>query len=412
MHPVQTILGIPFICLDLNRGGVEHVHSFDTEWIFDATGHWHAATCGHDVKGDFAPHTLESRIDDTSGDVKMYEACTVCGYETDPIDTEETVYQATLDGTQYETIEAAVSAYNDITEAGTHTIIINNGRYVLQDVVIKQTVNNKGLTIQAASKGGVSISAGEGTNTHSADEAWGIFKLASDSSYNDESPIIIKDINFELLNTDGSNVCAIYCSGDSSERYTGNITLSGCSFVGLPDESYAMQGGSNTGNRNITIVDCYAENVRGLYQGVATPLTIEDCVLKNCKSIVNRQNQHTPKADGSYDLIIRNVSGNIMFEEPDSIYAIRSEGGRTLIEGCNIVFDYKTASDDTSINGLLVLRSGTHEVEIKDSVLTANTIEGSGGKAYVIYSPSGTVSSITSESSTLNGEVYPDLTIN
>ncbi len=35
----------------------EHFHEYDkTQWISDATGHWHAATCGHDVRTDEAGH--------------------------------------------------------------------------------------------------------------------------------------------------------------------------------------------------------------------------------------------------------------------------------------------------------------------------------------------------------------------
>ena len=400
----------PFPWVDQNQSGGGHVHSFDIAWTYDETGHWHAATCGHDVQSGFASHTFETRIDATADTVKTYQACTVCGYATEPVDVSDTeiVCQATMDGTQYKTIEEAITAWNEITAAGEHIITISNGRYILQDVEIKQIVNSKGLTIQAATKGGVMISAGEGATAHAADEDWGIFKIVSDSRYNDESPITFKNIDFELLNSDGRNLCAVYCSGDTAERYTGNIIMSGCTFIGLPDETYAIQGGSGSGNRNITIENCYAENLRGYYQGVATPLTIIDSELKDCKSILNRQNPMTPKADGSYDITLRNVNGNIMFADPDSIYAIRTDGGRMLIEDCNIVFDFKSAADDNEMNGLVVLRNGTHEVEIKNSTLTANTLEGSGGTAYAIYSPSGTVTSITVDSaSTLTGGVYP-----
>ena len=35
-----------------------HEHTYSSVWSYDANGHWHAATCGHDVKSDEAPHTL------------------------------------------------------------------------------------------------------------------------------------------------------------------------------------------------------------------------------------------------------------------------------------------------------------------------------------------------------------------
>ena len=36
----------------------EHVHTFSTEWTSDETNHWHAATCGHDVKDGESAHTF------------------------------------------------------------------------------------------------------------------------------------------------------------------------------------------------------------------------------------------------------------------------------------------------------------------------------------------------------------------
>ena len=47
----------------------EHVHTFSTEWTSDETNHWHAATCGHDVKDGEGAHTF--------GNDGM---CSVCDY--------------------------------------------------------------------------------------------------------------------------------------------------------------------------------------------------------------------------------------------------------------------------------------------------------------------------------------------
>lgn len=43
-------------------------HSFSNEWTYDATYHWHASTCGHDVVSDRAEHTFNAN-----------GVCTVCG---------------------------------------------------------------------------------------------------------------------------------------------------------------------------------------------------------------------------------------------------------------------------------------------------------------------------------------------
>ena len=49
-------------------GGCGHEHTFATEWSFNESTHYHAATCGHDVKADEAPHSY------------IYGICTVCSY--------------------------------------------------------------------------------------------------------------------------------------------------------------------------------------------------------------------------------------------------------------------------------------------------------------------------------------------
>ena len=56
---------------------VPHVHTFSPEWSSNDNEHWHAATCGHDVKDGLAVHV------DTDGDSK----CDVCNHAmpTDPV---------------------------------------------------------------------------------------------------------------------------------------------------------------------------------------------------------------------------------------------------------------------------------------------------------------------------------------
>ena len=48
-----------------------HTHKYSTNWTSDATSHWHAATCGHDVKSDEAAHTFDEGV----------KTCSVCEYK-------------------------------------------------------------------------------------------------------------------------------------------------------------------------------------------------------------------------------------------------------------------------------------------------------------------------------------------
>ena len=55
-----------------DEGSKIHVHTFAEEWTSDSSGHWHAATCGHDVTDSKAEHSF------------VNEVCTICEYSRIP----------------------------------------------------------------------------------------------------------------------------------------------------------------------------------------------------------------------------------------------------------------------------------------------------------------------------------------
>lgn len=73
----------------------QHFHTFDSSaWVTDATGHWYASTCGHDVKDAYADHTDT----DTNG------KCDICSYVI------FNIYTITTDKADYVTVEGLTSA--------------------------------------------------------------------------------------------------------------------------------------------------------------------------------------------------------------------------------------------------------------------------------------------------------------
>ena len=63
-----------------------HTHKFATAWASDASGHWHAATCGHtDEKSGFAEHSFGDYVSNndatTEADGTKTRECSVCGYK-------------------------------------------------------------------------------------------------------------------------------------------------------------------------------------------------------------------------------------------------------------------------------------------------------------------------------------------
>ena len=78
-------------------GGYSHSHSYDTsKWVFDDATHWHASTCGHNLKIDEAAHTYDNN-----------NVCTVCGQ----VNPTEAV--AKIGSQNYKTLPEAVAAATD-----------------------------------------------------------------------------------------------------------------------------------------------------------------------------------------------------------------------------------------------------------------------------------------------------------
>lgn len=78
------------VCSVCNRTKTEVIpatgHSFATEWVSDATYHWHVATCEHSAEiGGKAEHTFGEwknvQASTDSSQQKRYRICDVCSYE-------------------------------------------------------------------------------------------------------------------------------------------------------------------------------------------------------------------------------------------------------------------------------------------------------------------------------------------
>jgi len=61
-----------------------HVHTFASTWTYDETNHWHEATCGCDIKGSEAAHSMgEWKVTTAPGietEGEETSKCTVCDY--------------------------------------------------------------------------------------------------------------------------------------------------------------------------------------------------------------------------------------------------------------------------------------------------------------------------------------------
>lgn len=67
-----------------NNSNVEHVHTYSDEWSYTDNAHWHASTCGHEVKKDYGQHVFSNwnivtEPTSTSEGLKERE-CSICSY--------------------------------------------------------------------------------------------------------------------------------------------------------------------------------------------------------------------------------------------------------------------------------------------------------------------------------------------
>ena len=94
-----------------STGGGTHTHTFSSDWSYDTNCHWHAATCGHDVKSDLASHTLGQWVIDKEATAtengSKHRICSICPYKetasipaTGEEEEEETETESEIDSIQ------------------------------------------------------------------------------------------------------------------------------------------------------------------------------------------------------------------------------------------------------------------------------------------------------------------------
>lgn len=183
-------------------GGYSHSHSYDTsKWVFDDTTHWHASTCGHNLKIDEAAHKYNGN-----------NVCTVCG-QVNP-----TVTVAKIGDKNYATLADAM------------TYAVNNDTIVLvkpENITSAVFTENKSVTLDL---NGQTLAANVESN---------------------KAAIQVDGSNAALTIKDSSG------SGKISSTGYGVYALNGASVTVESGsiESYVspLSGNNTTGNMNFTV---------------------------------------------------------------------------------------------------------------------------------------------------------------
>ena len=142
---------IAYTCLVCGYEKVEsvaklpHTHTWESEWSNDDTDHWHASSCGHDLK-DKAAHIyddgfVEKPATDAENGLIIY-TCVYCGYYYEDVLTPTTHIHSYSDGWTYDE-----ESHWHATLCG-HANIKGKAPHVLGDAVITKepTEDEEGIT--------------------------------------------------------------------------------------------------------------------------------------------------------------------------------------------------------------------------------------------------------------------------
>lgn len=164
-----------------SSGGYSHSHSYADAWSHDATHHWHASTCGHNLKIDEAAHTFTYADNGNGTHTKSCFACSysateahsydesnrcVCGLIKPAENVLASVKQADGTCTYYPTLPGAVAVAADGA-----TITLLNEQELSANLVFStkvtlnlngQAVETKGYAIQVQGSGDLTVT-GNGT---------------------------------------------------------------------------------------------------------------------------------------------------------------------------------------------------------------------------------------------------------
>ena len=236
-------------------------------------------------------------------------------------------YVAKIGDDRYTKLQAAIDAC--VEGENTITLLAN----IDEDVTVVQAPNTK-VTINGANK--------KYTGTITVDGKSEAYETAA---------LTITDVNFDASNI--TKDASINLGGSNATRYTSNVTVEKCSFIGTyKDNGQEKVGIKNYtgGCQNLTVTECSANGLHSLVQvkGVTgeNGLTVDNVEITNCKNGI---------AVGTSTKVIINDS-EIVAEE----YGVRADGegaynmtleGNTITANLPVVVRKATGAYELTVEG-------------------------------------------------------------
>ena len=236
---------------------------------------------------------------------------------------------AQIEGTEYDVVYPTLQAAIDVVaNEETITLLADNA----ENVTVVQAAD-KAFTIDGAEK-----------------YYTGTITVNGKSAAYATAGLTIKNVNFDANNI--TKDASINLGGNNNIRYTSNVTVEDCTFVGnIENEKVAIKNYTG-GCKNLTVTGCEAEGLHSLVQvrGVAG-LTIDDVTVKDCKNGI--------AVGTSTDVVVKNS------EIAATGYGVRADG-----EGA-----YNMTMSDNTITAELpvVVRKakGAYNLTVESGVFTA-----------------------------------------
>lgn len=246
------------------------------------------------------------------------------------------------------------------------TIDIAQGTYYNKNVVVEQ-IENKNLTIRADK---------DATFVNNSENP--VFVVDGNSRYSAET-LTFDGLDFELNNS----AIGVQFGSGSALRYAHNVTVQNCSFIGADNTACAVQSGSGSNGKGITVSDCTAEGIKSLVSIYSSDLTVSGCTATNINSFVNNQ-----PAGATTSVVGCNatVNGN------EASYGVRVNGGNLTVSNSTLTLESKAAFT----TGAIVVRGATN-VTLENNIISATVAQGVNGAAATVCQQANGQATVTSD---------------
>ncbi len=329
-----------------------HKHTYSAEWKSDANSHWHECTCG--AKDEEAAHSFGGN---TVKDGKVFQICSVCGYEKEISDA---------------TIVSDVSSLSEALK-GDKTIVLANDITLSETLPISKsiTLDLGGKTIKSklrafhVKSGTLTVQNGTIESTIT-DQDSSVIRLSDKDSTGTDIGLVVEadavingltsygisafgksDATITIYGTVNSANPCVAGYGGKKDWNTGKITVN--VKEGAKLTAYGATLTSKDGDITAGEVDKKYDDACGIYQpNVGGTLNIEGgTITSNVYSAIEVRNGNA------------NISGGTLVSKASS-YEVGTtpSGGGPCVKGAAVAVNYYGTGVDTDKAGITVTISG------------------------------------------------------